>query len=471
LTQVKAGGAAAGEAARMNVETLLAKYDRRVPRYTSYPTAPHFSPAVTGETYAGWLAAVADGTPLSLYLHVPFCDRLCLFCGCHTSVVHRRAPLDAYAETLLAEIDLLAGALGRGGPKGRMPVRHIHWGGGTPTALPPEWLVAVTARLRSRFEVLPDAEMAVEIDPRTLSAEALGALAEMGVTRASLGVQDFDPKVQAAIDRVQSFAMTAECARRLRGIGVASINLDLIYGLPHQSVAGVRETVTRALEIAPERIAVFGYAHVPWMKKQQALLPAEALPGPAERFAQREAAEQAILAAGYERIGLDHFTRPGDSLSEAAATGRLRRNFQGYTSDDALVLLGIGASSIGSLPQGYVQNEARVPAWRDAVRAGRLPVARGIALSGEDALRRAVIERIMCRFAVDLAEVAAAHGADPSGLGSAAPALDELARDGLVEWDGRRVAVTPEGQPFVRAVAAAFDAYLAGGAGRHAPAI
>jgi oxygen-independent coproporphyrinogen III oxidase len=450
----------------MNIPDLIAKYEVRVPRYTSYPTAPHFSPLITGAYYAGWLAALPGDTTLSLYLHVPFCAQLCLFCACHTTVVHHQEPLISYGATLRTEIAQVAASIGR-----RLPVRHIHWGGGTPTALPPTVMQAVMASVRTQFDVLPDAEIAVEVDPRTLSDDSVQALGQMGVTRASLGVQDFDPHVQQAIHRLQDYALTAACLERLRTVGVRSVNLDLIYGLPYQTVASVADTVRQALRIAPDRVAVFGYAHVPWMKKHQALLPEAALPGAAERFAQREMVEQVLTAAGYTAIGLDHFARPDDSLAAAAASARLKRNFQGYTTDDAPVLLGLGASSIGSLPQGYVQNQPSVPAWRDAVRAGQLPVARGIALTAADRLRRAVIETLMCRNAVDLRAVATQHGADPTSLMDAAPALQALARDGLVQWDGMQVTLTPAGRPFVRAVAAAFDTYLAAGTGRHSVAV
>ncbi len=450
----------------MELADLIATYDQRVPRYTSYPTAPHFSVGVDGATYAAWLRALPADTPLSLYLHVPFCAQLCLFCGCHTTAVHHPEPVVSYARTLLAEIDLLAETIGR-----RLTVRHVAWGGGTPTAMPAEWMQAVTTRLRERFDLQPDTEIAVEIDPRTLDDAALAGLARIGTTRASLGVQDFDQKVQRAVGRIQSFETTAECAARLRGIGIGSINLDLIYGLPYQTVSGVAATVASALAIKPDRIAVFGYAHVPWMKKQQALLAEGALPGAAARYQQRRAAEQVITGAGYDAIGLDHFARPADALAVAARTGRLRRNFQGYTTDDAPVLLGLGASSIGALPQGYVQNTPGVPGWREAIQAGRLPIARGIAPGPEDRLRGEVIERIMCDFAVDLSTLAARHGADPATLMDAAPALQAMAQDGLVQWSGYGLRVTAAGRPFVRNVAAAFDTYLRTGVGRHSAAV
>ena len=450
----------------MDPETLLAIYDRRVPRYTSYPTAPQFSAAVDAACYRDWLGGLADGTPISVYLHVPFCAELCWFCGCHTTVARRPAPLASYARALLDEVDLLAEAIGR-----PLPVRHIHWGGGTPTALGSAWMSAVTTRLRTRFALGDDAEIAVEVDPRTLTDAAADTLAAIGVTRASLGVQDFDPVVQAAVHRHQSFAVTEAAAMRLRARGIGSINLDLIYGLPHQTEAGVADTVARALGLGPDRVAVFGYAHVPWLKRHQKLLPEAALPGPAARFAQRAAAERVILAAGYERVGLDHYARPEDSLAAAARAGRVRRNFQGYTTDTAPVLLGLGASSIGALPDGYVQNETAIPAWHAAVRAGRLPIARGVALTAEDRLRREVIEQVMCRGEADLPAIAARHGVGAESLLVAGPVLRAQAADGLVHWDGARVSVTERGRPFVRAVAAAFDAYLRPDATRHAAAI
>jgi oxygen-independent coproporphyrinogen-3 oxidase len=451
----------------MELASLLAKYDRRIPRYTSYPTAPHFSEAVTSDTYAGWLADLPGAEAVSLYLHVPFCAALCLFCACHTTVARNPAPLIAYGETLSAEIDHVADAIGAR----RLPVRHVHWGGGTPTILPPPVMEAVMRRLRERFDILPDAEIAFEVDPRTLTPEAADTLARIGTTRASLGVQDFDPAVQQAINRHQGLGQTARCAETLRAVGIRSINLDLIYGLPRQTVSGVIETVERALTIAPDRAAVFGYAHVPWMKKHQSLLPENALPGAEERFAQRQAVEDTLTAAGYRAVGLDHFALPSDSLALAAAASALRRNFQGYTTDDAPTLLGFGASSIGALQAGYVQNLPSVPAWRDAVRNGSLPIARGVTLTGQDRLRRDVIEQVMCCMEVNLRAVAASHGAPLASLMDAAPALQELAADGLAEWDGSRLRMTAAGRPFVRAAAAAFDTYLRAGAARHSAAI
>lgn len=435
----------------MSDDTLIARYARPVPRYTSYPTAPHFA-ALPEAAYGEWLAALPAGKAVSLYLHVPFCHALCHFCGCHTTVARKFAPVAAYAATLRAEIALLARAIGR-----RLVVRHLHWGGGTPTMLGVAELAETMRVLAQHFSFAEDAEIAIEIDPRALSGAMVKALAKIGVTRASLGVQDFDPLVQQAVNRWQPFAVVAEAVAALRGIGVAGINFDLMYGLPHQTAAGAAETAARALELAADRLAVFGYAHVPWMKRHQALLSEAALPDACARYRQQQAMARVLTDAGYVAIGLDHFARPEDALAAAAAARHLRRSFQGYTTDAAPALLGIGASAIGALPEGYVQNAAAIPLWRAAVDAGRLPVARGIRLSAEDRLRRAVIEEIMCHLAVDLAAIAARHATSPARL--VAPSLPAFAADGLIRWDGSRLEVTARGRPFLRTIASAFDAY------------
>jgi oxygen-independent coproporphyrinogen-3 oxidase len=450
----------------MNIATLIDKYDARVPRYTSYPTAPHFSAAVTPEAYTGWLAALPSDQPLSLYLHVPFCEQLCLYCGCNTAVVRHDGPRLSYAEAMGREIAMVAAQIG-----GKRLVTHIHFGGGTPTALPARSLVKLMAQLRAGFDVAAAAEIAIELDPRHLPEDRLDAMVEMGVNRASLGVQDFSPVVQAAVGREQSYALTRSVADSLRARGISAVNVDLMYGLPYQTAESVAETAHRAANLRPDRVAVFGYAHVPWMKRHQKLLPQAALPDAEARFAQREASAQALLEEGYVAVGLDHFALPGDVMAAACDEGALHRNFQGYTTDDAPALIGFGASAIGSLPQGYVQNHTGIPAYAGALGRGELPVARGIAVSDEDLLRRDVIENIMCRLRVDLPAVAGAHGFDAATLMAAAPKLALMQQDGLITWNGSEVEVTHAGRPFVRSVAAAFDTYLTSGNERHARAV
>jgi oxygen-independent coproporphyrinogen-3 oxidase len=446
----------------MDIQNLLARYGGDVPRYTSYPTAPHFGPAVDAQTYASWLAATDATAPVSLYLHIPFCDELCLYCGCSTTVARRSDVRQAYANLLVREIGLVADQLGK-----RRRVTHIHWGGGTPTALPARAMREVDAALRQHFDVDNDAEVAVELDPRHLGGDRISALAAIGTRRASFGVQDFDPKVQEAIGRIQSQAQTAAAVSVMRGIGARSINLDLIYGLPYQTPAGAAETARRALALAPDRVAVFGYAHVPWMRRRQLLLPEAALPGPLERFASRATIDPTIREAGFVAIGLDHYARPQDSLARAATEGRMVRNFQGYTTDGAPILLGFGASSIGTLPQGFVQNHTDVPAWREAITAGRLPVARGLAPTPEDRMRGEIIYRLLCDLSVNLGAVARRHNLPL--VWPVAP-LRAMERDGLLVFDHGRIRMREEGRPFLRSVAALFDTHLAL-AGRHSQAV
>jgi oxygen-independent coproporphyrinogen-3 oxidase len=330
--------------------------------------------------------------------------------------------------------------------------------------LAPDDLRRLGERLRERFAITTDAEVAVEIDPRPLAPGTVGALAAIGVTRASLGLQDVNPEVQRAINRWQPSEVTERAVDWLREAGIRGINLDLIYGLPHQTVGRVLRSVEAALALRPDRVALFGYAHVPWMKRHQRLIDEAALPGPTERAAQLEAAAARLGEAGYVAIGLDHFALPEDSLALALREGRLRRNFQGYTTDPAPVLIGLGASAIGSLPQGYVQNAAPLPAYRDAIRAGRLATVRGVALSEEDRLRRAIIERLMCDFAVDL-------NGSAELFADELEALEPLAADGLVSIEDGVVRVEPQGRPLVRTVCAQFDAYLAQGVARHSRAV
>jgi len=445
---------------------LIARYDQRVPRYTSYPTAPHFKPDITPGTYTSWLAELVPDKPLSLYLHVPFCAELCLYCGCNTTVTRSYKAVAAYVDCLEREIELVSERL-----PSRMAVSHIHWGGGTPTILSPEDLQRISRHLGAAFEILPDAEIAVEIDPRTITPEHVDALAASGLNRASLGVQDFDPKVQETIRRVQSFERTAQVAGWLRQAGVSGLNLDLMYGLPFQTSESAVRSVKMALDLDPDRIALFGYAHVPWMKRHQALLPEDSLPDAVARVEQREAAAAAIVEGGYVQIGIDHFARPDDPMARRQGEGRLHRNFQGYTTDEASALIGFGTSAIGSLPQGYIQNAPTTVAYREAVLSGRLPVVRGVALSKDDRLRRTIIERLMCDFSVNLDEIASEFRGSVSELASEIKAIDELAADGLVARDGFTLTIPDEGRALVRNVCAVFDRYLETGAQRHSRAL
>ena len=446
--------------------TILERYDRRVPRYTSYPTAPHFHPGINAGTYLGWLSAIGADAPLSLYFHVPFCHEMCWYCGCHTKIVRHYGPVGGYAGTLAAEVALIASAIGA-----KPPVTHMHWGGGTPTILSVDDFTALMNTVRAQFAVAPDAEVAVEMDPRTVTPGMIAGLARAGVTRASLGVQEFADHVQKAINRIQPYAMTESVVRGLRDAGIGGINFDLMYGLPHQTVEDVRRSADLTAGLRPDRVAVFGYAHVPWMKVHQKMIPEEALPDAVARFEQSEAAAARLVENGYRRIGLDHFALPGDAMSKALDEGRLRRNFQGYTTDRAQALIGFGASSIGSLPQGYVQNATPLRAWADAVRHGRPAVDKGVALSDDDRLRRGIIEQLMCTLGVDLREQAGRYGMTAAQFRPELEALAPMAEDGLVTVDGESIGITAAGQPLMRTVCAVFDSYLEIGAARHSRAV
>jgi oxygen-independent coproporphyrinogen-3 oxidase len=439
--------------------------EKAVPRYTSYPTAPHFHDRVTGETAAGWLAALAPDARLSLYLHVPYCKAICNYCGCNTKAALRDAPLDAYVATLSREIELAAAAA----PARR--VSFIHWGGGTPSLLGPQRLKALHALLDARFDLVRMDEHAIELDPRTVDEALAEGLAAIGVNRVSFGVQDLNAHVQQAIGRVQPFEIVERAVRLMRAAGVAAINLDLMYGLPEQTLDDVERTARLAASLDPSRLAIFGYAHVPWFKVHQKLIDTAALPGAAERLAQAAAARAVLEAEGYRAIGLDHFARESDPLSIAARAGALKRNFQGYVIDDADALIGLGASSIGLAPQGFMQNAPDVAGWRRMVEAGKLPVVRGVALNDDDRLRAAAIERLMCDFALDFGALAKRMSGDETALDSCLPLLDDLARDGVLVRDGRALRITRGGEPFVRLAAAAFDAYLPREAARHSAAV
>ncbi len=439
---------------------------RNVPRYTSYPTAPHFSEAVDAGNYKQWLTELTSEDALSLYLHVPFCDVLCWYCGCATQVARNYGPVAEYARILEREIATVSRYLRSPGP-----VRHLHWGGGSPNRLNAADFYSLMSLLQCNFPFADDAELAIEIDPRTLDDSQIDAYVRSGINRVSLGLQDFTPKVQKSINREQPFELVEQRVQALRAAGIEKLNFDLMYGLPYQSAPDAEHSVALALSLEPSRIAVFGYAHVPWMRKHQKLIPESALPGTLERREQAELMARRIQDAGYVRIGLDHFARPDDPMALAASAGTLRRNFQGYTTDDANALIGFGASSIGALPQGYIQNIPDARLYEKSVRETGFAVARGIALNDSDRLHRRIIEKLMCDERVDLAETCAEHGVELKDVRFDSAALAEMRSESLIEWDGRRIEMTPEGRPYIRVVAALFDAYLATGKARHSGAV
>ncbi|HHZ08966.1 MAG TPA: oxygen-independent coproporphyrinogen III oxidase [Rhizobiales bacterium] len=447
-------------------DTLSDRLTAQVPRYTSYPTAPHFHPGVATPTYREWLKALPGDVGISLYLHIPYCDRLCWFCACNTRQTRQYGPVTRYLAALHKEIEAVAALLDPS-----IVVQSVHFGGGSPTMLAPADIVALDRRLRQAFNYAPDAEISVEIEPNDMDEARFDALAAIGMTRVSLGVQDFDPKVQAAINREQSFDLTRSAVEGARSRGARSVNLDLVYGLPHQTVAGVEATVRQALQLRPDRIALFGYAHVPWFKKHQTMIDEAWLPDARQRFAQSARAGDVIVEGGYDAIGLDHFALPGDSLAVAMRTGRMHRNFQGYTDDDGEVLIGLGSSSIGRLPQGYIQNNPATGEYERQVGESGFAVSRGYAFREEDLARGWVIERLMCDFAFSPAELARRFPAHAPGILADARRLAEDDRGAVFAEQGDRFVVTPEGRPLVRTVAAGFDTFLRSGKARHSAAV
>src|SRR6056297_3575498 len=431
----------------------LGLFDSRVPRYTSYPTSPKFTETVAATRMAEWIGAVEPETDISLYIHVPFCRRLCWFCACRTQGTSNIETVRTYLDTLKAEIALLGDRL-----PGGVRLSRLHWGGGTPTLLEPGMIADLADAI---FDVAPMAEggeFSVEIDPNEIDGTRLDALAMAGMTRASIGVQDFDPEIQETIGRRQSFDLTHEVVQAIRARGIRSLNADILYGLPHQSRTRISDTVQRLLSLSPDRVALYGYAHVPWMARRQAMIPSEALPSPKERLALFETARRLFLWDGYDEIGIDHFATKEDGLSVAQKAGRLRRNFQGYTDDTAEVLIGLGASSISRFPQGYAQNAPATGAHTGAIREGRFSTTRGHVFTPEDRMRSRMIEMLMCDFRIDAEEITREFAVTPAavqGLLSEA----ERAFSGHLELDESGLFIPPAARPLTRMIARQLDAY------------
>ena len=429
-------------------------FDARVPRYTSYPTAAVFTAPVDSAFQQNALASLDPAKPVSVYVHIPFCERLCWFCACHTQGTQTLGPVESYIGTLEAELELLRQTLPKGLRMGR-----LHWGGGTPTILPPPLIRRLARAIRDVFEPHENFEFSVEIDPTMVDRDKINALAAEGMNRASIGIQDFNPEVQAAIGRMQPFDVTRACVDDLRAAGITSLNADLVYGLPHQTEARITDTMAKVLSFAPDRVALFGYAHVPWVSKRQKLIDEKALPNDEARYRLSTLAAGQLTEAGLNPIGIDHFARPGDELDTASQQGRLRRNFQGYTADTCQSLIGMGASSISRFPGGYVQNAPATAAYIQRIGAGVFAGARGYALTQEDRLRARAIEGLMCDFRIDLADLQSEFGPDANGL---APTLQTMAAKfgDFVRLDADCLEIAPEGRVLTRIIAAELDQHI-----------
>lgn len=435
----------------MTILDLVRRHAAPLPRYTSYPTANHFTPSVGAGEYRQALANLKPASKLSLYVHIPYCQELCWYCGCSTKAVRRYEPISDYLTQIEAEISALEPLI--------PPVHgvsHVHWGGGSPDILSPADIERLGGRIRAAFKIEESAEFAVEIDPRLLRRDQVASFARIGVNRISIGVQDFDQTVQKAIGRTQSYEVTKRAVDGFREVGVDSINVDLVYGLPHQTEDSVARTIEQVLTLGPERIAIFGYAHLPTRLKHQRLIDEAALPGPVERFQQSQRLATVLAGAGYLQIGLDHFARPSDTL----AAGHLARNFQGYTTDRADALIGIGASSISRLPEGYFQNAVAVDEHARRLEKEGLATARGWLLTEDDKVRAYVIEKLMCDFSFSSEELLHRYGDTAQPVLSRADTAIATDRDGFVERTSEGFRLTERGRPFVRNICAQFDAYL-----------
>lgn len=444
--------------------TRAGLFDRNVPRYTSYPTAPQFHEGVATEQFDGWIKALPEGGKLSIYVHVPFCERLCWFCACRTQGVKSMSPVEAYLEVLKVEVTKLAETIPAG-----VSIARLHWGGGSPTILQPEHIDELMVELRKLAPIDKDWEFSVEIDPAAVNDAKLDALAKNGMNRASIGVQDFNDKVQQAIGREQSFETTKNIVDGLRARGVNSINLDIVYGLPYQNLATLEKTVAQVIELAPDRVALFGYAHVPWMAKRQKMIPEDSLPNGIERFNMFNQAYATFQSAGYIPIGIDHFAKPDDTLAIAKSEGRLRRNFQGYTDDVCTALVGLGASSISRFPQGYVQNTPTTNAYAKEIKTGAWSAIKGISMSLDDQIRSRAIELLMCEFAVSLSTLTAELGDLAATI---TPDLQKIAAEhsDFTTFDGDTLTILPVGFHMTRIIASGLDAYLTTAA-KHSQAV
>ncbi|MET4680272.1 oxygen-independent coproporphyrinogen-3 oxidase [Stenotrophomonas rhizophila] len=451
--------AAAGLAWHFDPE-LLRRHDRPGPRYTSYPTAPHFH---DGYGEAALRGAIVDsnrlGRPLSLYVHVPYCSSPCFYCGCNRVITRDHGKGIAYVARVLSEADLMAPQFD--------PAREViqlHLGGGTPNFLAPAQLRELIEGLRQRFTFSTAAsrDFSIELDPRFVTRADIAVLAELGFNRASLGVQDFDPDVQKAINREQGVEATLDILRACREYGLRSVNVDLIYGLPKQTLAGFAQTLETVLRERPDRLAVYGYAHLPHLFRAQRQIADADLPSPEQKLALLGLAVQRLSEAGYQYIGMDHFALPEEDLSRAQRAGQLHRNFMGYTTHSDTDLVGLGASAISHIGTTYSQNPRELPGWEAAVDAGRLPVWRGLALDPDDVLRAELIGQLMCQGEVDGKALAARYGVDfETYFADGLRALAALQADGLAEYTQGVVRVTERGRPLLRLLAMCFDRYLA----------
>jgi oxygen-independent coproporphyrinogen-3 oxidase len=428
--------------------------DYSVPRYTSYPTAPNFNDKINNDIYESWLKKLDKNKKISLYIHIPFCNSLCYFCGCHTSVANKYKAIENYVSLLLKEIEILSKKL-----ESKFTVSHIHFGGGTPSILKGTELWLIMQSIKKRFNILKDCKIAMEIDPRFYKQNLTIILNDCGFSRISIGVQDFSQDVQTLINRKQSFEITKETINHLRENNISNINIDLIYGLPKQTVQTFADTLEKIRTLKPDSISTFGYAHVPWMKKHQKLIKVKPLNNE-DRLKFYRLASHYFLTNGYEPFGIDHYAKKSSSIIQNLKNRKLQRNFQGYTEDDAEILIGIGASSISSLPNGYVQNITKITDYIRALKKNKLPISRGYKLTKEDNIYSIVIKELMCYLNVDLKQVTKKFSKDINLFSSNIKKLKPFIDNDYVNFQNFVLSIKPEARPLVRIICSVFDQYF-----------
>ncbi len=437
----------------MNFKSLLLKYEGNFPRYTSYPTAPYFSDKVNTDVYKNWLLSLEDNQEVSFYFHIPFCHQLCWYCGCFTKITQRYKPIKDYLGSLIGEIDVISKII----KNKNLQVCHIHFGGGSPNILSVEDFELLTQKIKDSFVIKNDAEIAIEIDPRTTDKSKIISYVKSGINRVSIGVQDFDSDVQLAINRVQDFDVVNNCINLCRQNGIDSINIDLIYGLPKQTIQSIIKTIDLSVKLNPSRIALFAYAHVKWKKKHMRLIFDEDLPDSSNRIEMYDVASNKIKEAGYFAIGLDHFSKENDEMYLAFVRKDLRRNFQGYSTDKSDVVIGFGISSIGYFKQGYVQNTLDFEEYKQNILDNKLAVKKGIAINKEDKIRKFVIDSIMCYMSVDLKMVCAKFNLSDEHFISEIAKLKVLQEDGLITFNNNVITVNSKAVQICRVVSSVFD--------------
>ena len=436
---------------------LIRKYDRPGPRYTSYPPATEFTEEVKEEEYRRKLIeSNSRKTPLSLYFHIPFCESGCYYCGCNIIISHRKGIERPYLNRVYREMDMVSELLDRG-----RKVDQLHWGGGTPNYLDSDEIREFMEEIRKRFDFTEDAEVSIEIDPRYSTDEQLETIREVGFNRISMGLQDLDERVQRAINRIQPYELMVRTMEKLRNLGFQSVNIDLIYGLPYQTKESFEKTVEKVIELNPDRLAVYSFAYVPWVKPVQKRIDPSTLPSPEEKLSILEMVIERFQDAGYVYIGMDHFAKPEDELAVAQREGKLWRNFQGYTTRKGVELIGFGATSIGMLYDSYFQNYKTLREYNEAIDGGRLPIFRGYMLTEDDLVRREVIMDIMCNLGVRFSKIEEIFGINfEEYFERELEELKELEEDRLIRIKDRRIEILPVGRLLIRNVAMVFDAHL-----------